>query len=147
MLDKRAKKSVKIMVFGTFDGLHQGHLNFFQQARNLDRRGYLIVSVARDRNVKKIKGQTPIFGEKKRMNMIKRINLADKVVLSGLNNYLLHILREKPVVIALGYDQKSYYVKNLKKNLAERGLKVKIVRLKPYKEKIYKNRLLKNHHL
>ena len=43
----------KVMVFGTFDGLHEGHLDFFRQAREYG--DYLIVAVARDVNVKKIK--------------------------------------------------------------------------------------------
>jgi hypothetical protein len=34
-------------------------------------------------------------------------------------------------------------VKNLKKDLKNKGILVKIVRMKPYKEKIYKNHLLK----
>ena len=46
---------VKIMAFGTFDILHAGHLNFFKQARKLSKYPFLIVSVARDVNVKKIK--------------------------------------------------------------------------------------------
>ena len=42
--------------------------------------------------------------------------------------------KEKPDVIALGYDQKAY-IKNLKKDLKNKGISVKIIRLKPYKEK------------
>jgi cytidyltransferase-like protein len=45
-----------VMVFGTFDFLHKGHLNFFKQARSLAKNPYLIASVARDYNVKRIKG-------------------------------------------------------------------------------------------
>ena len=47
----------RIMVFGTFDGIHRGHLHFFKQARGLVKNPYLIVSVARDVNVKRIKGR------------------------------------------------------------------------------------------
>lgn len=138
----------KIMVFGTFDGLHQGHLNFFKQARNLamsvdrqKKKSFLIVSIARDKNVKKIKGKFPRLNEKKRMLLVKKNKLVDKVVLSGLKNHIPHIIREHPDLIALGYDQRAY-VKNLKKDLKRRGVAVKIVRLKAYKENIYKNHLL-----
>ena len=41
------------MVFGTFDGLHKGHLNFFKQAKKLAQKSFLIVSIARDLNVLK----------------------------------------------------------------------------------------------
>lgn len=139
-----SKKPVekRIMVFGTFDGLHLGHLNFFKQARRLVLGGHLIVSVARDRNVFKIKGKYPVLGEKQRVTLVKKSKLAHKVVLGGLKDYLPHITKINPDIIALGYDQKAY-VKNLKKDITKRFLKIKIVRLKPYKEKIYKNTLLK----
>lgn len=132
----------RIMIFGTFDGLHQGHLNFFKQARNLCQDPFLIASIARDKNVLKIKGRLPVFSEKKRLNLIKKTRLVDKVVLAGLQEHLPHIVKEKPAIIALGYDQK-FYVKNLKKDLKNRGVLVRIVRLKPYKQNIYKNHLLR----
>jgi FAD synthetase len=132
----------KIMVFGTFDGLHKGHLNFFKQAKNLAKFSHLTVSVARDKNVFRIKGQYPVLSEKKRMMLIKKSGFADKVVLSGMKKHLPHIIREHPDIIALGYDQRNY-VKNLKKDLKARNLLVKVVRLKPYKKNIYKNHLLK----
>lgn len=137
------KKAIKIMVFGTFDGLHLGHLHFFKQARKLASHSYLIVSLAREKNVIKIKKEKPVCSEKQRFELLQKCNLVDKVVLSGVRNYLPHILKEKPDIIALGYDQ-TYFVENLQKDLEKNHLKTKIVRLKPYKEKIYKNSLLKN---
>ena len=136
-------KYTKVMIFGTFDGLHLGHLNLFKQARGLAKNSFLIVSVARDINVKKIKKIKTDFTERQRMNLIKKTKLADKVVLGGLNDHVAHILKEKPEIIALGYDQRNY-VKNLKADLKKKGLLVTIKRLKPYKAHIYKNHLLKN---
>ncbi|KKQ07471.1 MAG: Cytidyltransferase-related enzyme [Parcubacteria group bacterium GW2011_GWB1_36_5] len=136
------KASKKIMVFGTFDGLHKGHLNFFRQAKNLIKNSFLIVSIARDKNVKRIKGQLPFLNEKKRMALVKKCKLVDKVVLAGIRNHIPHIAKENPDIIALGYDQKAY-VENLKKYLKNKGILVKIFRLKPYQEKIHKNHLLK----
>ncbi len=140
MLEKN--EQTKIMVFGTFDGIHKGHLNFFKQAKKLSKNSFLIVSVARDKNVLKIKGQLPFLKELKRINLIKKYKIADRVILSGVKNHIPHIIRECPDIIALGYDQKAY-VKNLRKDLKNKGVSIKIVRLKPYKEKIYKNNLLK----
>ena len=130
------------MLFGTFDGVHKGHLAFFKQARGLAENPYLIISIARDKNVHKIKNIQPVFSEKERMALIKKSALVDKAVLGGIKDHVPHIVKEKPDIIALGYDQ-SAYVKNLKKDLKNKGLLVKIVRLKPYKEHIYKNSLLK----
>lgn len=135
-------KKTKIMVFGTFDGLHPGHINFFKQAKNLTKNSFLIVSIARDKNIIKIKGKKPILSEKERLGLVEKSKFIDKVVLGGKVKYLPHILKEKPDIIALGYDQKAY-VKNLKKDLKNKGILIKIIRLKPYKEKIYKNHLLK----
>ncbi len=130
------------MVFGTFDGVHKGHLDFFKQTKKLAPKSFLIVSVARDVNVLKIKGRLPSLDEKKRIALIKKYKIIDKTVLSGIKNHIPHIARERPDIIALGYDQKNY-IKNLKRDLKNKGILVKIVRLKPYKEKIYKNNLLK----
>jgi cytidyltransferase-like protein len=139
---KAREKRVKIMVFGTFDGLHKGHLNFFKQAKNFTKNSFLIVSIARGKNVLRIKGRYPDNNERERMALVKRCKLVNQVVLSGAKNHLPHILKIHPDIIALGYDQKAY-VKNLKKDLKDKGILVKIIRLKPYKEKIYKNSLLK----
>jgi cytidyltransferase-like protein len=138
-----SKKTVekKIMVFGTFDGLHKGHLNFFRQAKNFMKNSFLIVSIARDNNVLKIKGHKPFLKDVKRRDLVKKCKLVDKVVLAGKGDYLPHILKEAPDIIALGYDQKAY-VENLKKDLKNKNILVKVIRLKPYKEKIYKNHLL-----
>ena len=136
------KNKTHIMVFGTFDNLHQGHLDFFKQAKSLAKFSYLVVSIARDKNVLRIKGKYPQKNECERMNLVEKCKLVDRVVLSGLKNHLTHIIKERPDIIALGYDQKEY-VKNLKKDLKNKGILVKIVRLKPYKEKIYKNHLLR----
>jgi FAD synthetase len=122
--------------------LHPGHFNFFKQARDLHKFPFLIVSVARDKNVKKIKGQFPRLSERARVLLVKKSKLADEVVLSGVKNHIPHIVKARPDIIALGYDQREY-VKNLKKDLRNKGIPVKIIRLKPYREKVYKNHLLK----
>jgi FAD synthetase len=136
-------KKSKIMVFGTFDGLHPRHVNFFKQARSLHQFPFLIVSIARDKNVFRIKGKYAHKNERQRMKLVKKYKLIDKVILSGIRDHIPHIKRVRPDVIALGYDQ-SAYVKNLKKDLKNKGILVKIVRLKSFKEKTYKNHLLKN---
>lgn len=138
--DKKDKKT-KIMLFGTFDGLHKGHLNLFKQARNLSEESFLIVSVARDKNVERIKGKPPLFNEEKRYREIKKVKIVDKVLLANIRNYFSHILKEKPDIIALGYDQKAY-VGELKRDIKKNKMPVKLIRLKPFKEKIYKSHLL-----
>jgi FAD synthetase len=130
----------KVMIFGVFDLLHPGHLSFLKQAKKLG--SFLIVSVARDVNVKKIKGKSPVFSEKKRVEHIKQLKIANKVVLGGTKDPWPHIKKEKPDIIALGYDQGSF-VGNLPEELRKRGLKTKVVRLKPFRPEVFKTSILR----
>jgi FAD synthetase len=130
----------RVLVFGTFDVLHPGHANFFKQARRLAKYPFLIVSVGRDFNVKRIKGRKPVRGETSRLKQVKKFFLVDKAVLGAPKDYLNHIIKLRPNIIALGYDQKAY-TKGLRQKLAHKGLKVKIVRLKAYKPGVYKTSL------
>jgi FAD synthetase len=130
------------MVFGTFDQLHKGHEHFFKQAKALSLHSYLIVSVARDINVKRIKGRLPKQNEQQRKTVVGKHQEVDKVVLGAIGNPVPHILKQKPDIIALGYDQHSY-IDGLRAVLNKEGLKVKIVRLKSYKPHIYKSSKIK----
>ena len=130
------------MVFGVFDVLHKGHLSFFKQARRLAKNPHLIVSLARDKNVRRIKGHRPRFSETQRLRVVKKSRLVDRAVLGGLGSYIPHIVRENPQIIALGYDQKNY-LKDLRALLRQKNCKVKIARLKPFKPHIYKSSLVK----
>lgn len=129
----------KVLVFGTFDHLHPGHLYFLKQAKKY---GHLFVVVSRDKTVKLIKGKKPLQNEKERMKAIKKLKIAKKVILGNLKDKYLVIKKIKPEVICLGYDQK-FFIKNLRKKLKEFNLKTKIIRLKAYYPKIYKSSLLK----
>ncbi|MBI4050457.1 MAG: FAD synthase [Candidatus Doudnabacteria bacterium] len=132
----------RVMVFGTFDILHPGHIYFLRQARKYG--DFLIVSLARDPIVKKIKGRKPLHSEKDRADMLKSLKLVNKVVLGSKKDYIGHIVKEKPDVIVLGYDQRAF-TEGLKGKLAERGLRVKIVRIRAYESRLYKSRkFLKN---
>ena len=137
-------EKIRIMVFGTFDVVHPGHRHFFAQARALVKapaKAYLIVSVARDANVKRIKGKKPRFGEKARLARIKKLLEVDKAVLGAMENHIPHILKQRPQIIALGHDQKAY-TEGLHAALAERGLEVKIVRLKAHARHKYRSSLV-----
>lgn len=130
------KSRKTVMVFGTFDILHRGHLSFFQQARKFG--NYLIVVVARDANVFKIKNRPPLLGERIRVSALKKVKFIGKVILGGKNDPLEIVENIKPKAILLGYDQKTRVVE-LEKKLQKRGLDVEIHRAKAYKPRIYKS--------
>lgn len=119
------------MVFGTFDGLHEGHLNFFKQAK--EHGDFLIAVAGRDVNIKKIKGRFPKKRDRERLSELQKCKLVDKAVLGYEDDSYKTIETLEPDVICLGYDQKSFSL-NLKKELKKRGLlAVEIYRMKPYK--------------
>ncbi len=128
------------MCFGTFDLLHLGHLNYFQQAK---RHGnYLIVVVARD-YTKLHQHKQPLFNEQERLQMIKHINIINKVLLGYPDDHYRIIQEINPDVICLGYDQ-QVSISKLKTELAHRNVFPKITRLKSYKSKTHKSSLLKH---
>lgn len=131
----------KVMVFGTFDIFHEGHRDFFNQAREYG--DHLIVVVARDKNVLEAKDRLPENNELARQKKISESGLADKVVLGHLKDKYKVIKEYKPDVICLGYDQKAM-MDELKEKLAEFGLsKTRIVRLDSFYPETYKSSILK----
>lgn len=131
-----------VMLFGTFDILHIGHINLFQQARKYGDK--LIVVVARDTNVIKNKKIKPLFTEKERAVVLKNIKLIDQVLLGSKINPYTIIKKVYPDIIALGYDQKDY-VTGLKDFLQENNLSAQIIRLKPYKKEKYKSHKIRKY--
>lgn len=131
----------KVMVFGTFDGLHDGHLDFFRQAK--EHGDFLIAVAGRDVNIKKIKGHFSKRRDRERLTDLQRCKLVDKPVLGYEDDVYMTIETLKPDVICLGYDQTSFS-KNLKKELKKRGLKIEIFRMKGYKPNKMHSSILKN---
>lgn len=131
-------KKKKVIAFGVFDHLHPGHKYFLKQAKKLG--DYLTVVVARDHTVIRMKRLTPSYSEKERMKKVKGLEVADQVII-GRHDFKKKydiILKLRPDVIALGYDQ-EFFVKNLPLVIIKMGKPCKIVRLKPFKPKLYKS--------
>lgn len=132
----------KVMVFGAFDGLHPGHLDFFKQAKKHG--DFLIVSVGTDKNVEKIKGKKPLFNQDERLDLVSSIKTVNKAILGDEGNFYEHIRREAPDIICLGYDQWANE-KEVRDNLKKVGLvKTEIVRLSPHKHDRAKSTHVKN---
>lgn len=131
----------RVLVFGTFDGLHAGHVNFFEQAKKLG--NYLVVVVGRDVTVNEVKGNFPKRSELLRLKAVKQCKLVDEAMLGNIGNPYAIIKKIQPDIIGLGYDQNSFS-QNLPEELKKISATAKIIRLKPFDSKKYHSSFLEN---
>ncbi len=143
VLKKVSKKVSKtVLVFGTFDIFHPGHEYMLSRAHHYGDR--LVVILARDRTVLKMKGRLPKNNEKKRLQTIRSNQYVTSAYLGLLGDKYKMIEKIQPDVICLGYDQ-CHFTKNLKEILKQRNMHVRIVRFRTaYHQHIYKSSKLRN---
>jgi FAD synthetase len=125
-IEWKREKPRKVLVAGTFDLLHPGHIRFFEETSKL---GDLYVIVARDINSERTKKRPVVVPEASRVYMVGSVRFVKKAVLGDEQDILKRVLEIKPDVIILGPDQ-GVDEAWLKKELAERGLPgVEVLRL------------------
>ncbi len=124
-----------VMGFGTFDGLHPGHLSCLSQLKSLG--NFLIVVVARDESVKRLKGKWPKRSEQERLEALRQAPQVDEAIFGDPADFHRCIRERQPQIIGLGYDQKAD-VERLKAEFPE----IQIVRLEAYGPEKYKSSLL-----
>jgi len=129
-------KKTRIMGFGTFDGLHPGHVSVLKQLRELGDEVFVVV--ARDKSVEKIKGNKPHFDERKRLEAVRKTGLADHVLLGNEKHFYQCLIDYRPDIIGLGYDQRADL-----DHLAKHFPSIRVERLKALKPHIFKSSLLK----
>ncbi len=122
-------KKKTVLVFGTFDGLHDGHRFFLKQARRLGKR--LIASVAQDEIVARIKKHAPTHTLEERLKMLKASGLVDLAVAGDkeLGNWSA-VRQWKPDIVAIGYDQ-TRLEKALRAFIEKERLPIEIIALEP----------------
>jgi len=130
-----------VMVFGVFDGIHEGHRQFFKQAKRHG--GYLIVAVAQDHIVEYLKGHLPERNLARRIDDLRKEPMVDEVALGDaeLGTYEV-VKKHRPDVIALGYDQTALK-EDLKNHLKKFDWKLKIVVAKAHEPDTHHSSLLK----
>ena len=124
----------RVLVFGTFDFLHQGHLYFLREAEKL---GALYIAVARDENVVKMKGTAPHQTEEQRKEALENAMPNAQVMLGDKNDYLAPIRFVQPDMIVLGYDQK------MPPGLTIETLPCPVKRLEAHEPEKYKSSLMR----
>jgi FAD synthetase len=122
-----AERRKRVMVAGVFDIIHPGHIFLISKAAEL---GDVVVVVARDSTVQRLKGRRPVVPEDQRLEVVKNIKGVKEAVLGNEGEDMLKIVEElEPDVIMLGPNQ-NFDEEELRTGLEERGLKVEVVRLK-----------------
>jgi cytidyltransferase-like protein len=111
---------VKGMVFGVFDGLHEGHAHFLREAAS--RCDELVAVVATDEAARALKGRAPKFSLSERIARV--VALGASTVAPGDEEQGAWRVLEKhaPDVVFLGYDQDA-----IAKALDARGIRYEYV--------------------
>jgi rfaE bifunctional protein nucleotidyltransferase chain/domain len=97
---------MKIMVNGTFDIVHRGHIEMLNYAKSLG--DFLLVAIDTDRRVKELKGeQRPINSQWDRMFMLDNLRAVDSVRFFDNKEQLIEIMKQyAPDIYVKGSDWK-----------------------------------------
>lgn len=130
-----------VVVFGVFDGIHEGHRSFLREAKSCG--DYLIAVIPQDYIVQELKGRPPKFNIAERLEHLKKEDSVDAVIVGDSDLGRWDVLDiHRPDVIALGYDQLA-----LKEALGEyfknSNLQAEIKIMQSYKPDEFKSSLLK----
>ncbi len=123
----------KVLVAGTFDIIHPGHIFLFNEAAKI---GDVYVIVATDNNRELYSGERPVIPEQQRLEVVKNIKNVKEARLGRSDNDTLKTVEEiNPDIILLGPDQK-YDLNTLKEGLKKKGLNhIEVKRMKSYYDK------------
>ena len=126
----QTRKQKVVLASGVFDLLHLGHVRFLEDAKKAGGKNTkLVVIVASDTTVEKMKERKPIMSEDQRCALVESLRVVDKAVLGFENMDIGEVILEiKPDVIALGYDQ-AEMEKEVKTFVAKHKLRIEIVRI------------------
>jgi len=110
---------IKVLCGGRFNFLHSGHEYFLKKAK--EQGDYLIVVIAHDaHNLKKEERKQM----EQRKKQIENLGIADNVLIGDPEDFFKVVVKEKPQVVALGWDQKLPFAEDKLK-----GLGIKTVRI------------------
>ncbi len=134
MANKTRKRRV-VLASGVFDLLHLGHVRFLEDAKMAGgKNAKLIVIVARDSTVEKIKDRKPIMSEEQRCALVETLRVVDEAVLGYEGLEIGEVIEKiKPDVIALGYDQ-TEMEHEVKEYIDTHKMPIMVVRIGKYGE-------------
>ena len=119
-----------VLASGVFDLLHYGHIRFLEEAKRQggpDSR--LVVIVARDETVRRLKGKKPVIPEDQRRALVEALKVVDEALLGYENMDLEAVIENiKPDIIAVGHDQDEIE-RQTRRIIEEKGLELRVVRI------------------
>ena len=130
------EKRKTVLASGAFDLLHYGHVYYLTQAKKMGgANARLVVIVAKDKTVERLKGSRPIIPEDQRRALVESLKVVDEAILGYEDMDMLKVIEKvKPDIIALGYDEEQIEEK-LRKLIAENNLAIRVARVDRFKEK------------
>ncbi|MBI4163264.1 MAG: adenylyltransferase/cytidyltransferase family protein [Candidatus Aenigmarchaeota archaeon] len=114
---------IKVLCGGRFNFLHSGHEYFLKKAK--DHGDYLVVVIAHDAHNLKREEKKEMEQRKKQ---IESLGIADTVLIGDPEDFFKVVVKEKPQVIALGWDQRLPFAEDKTKQFG-----IKIVRIEKAK--------------
>ena len=88
----------KIVVNGTFDVIHPGHLALLNYAKSLG--DFLVVAIDADARVKELKGpKRPINNQEERKLLLENLKAVDQVVIFNSSDELVDIIRSCSIMV------------------------------------------------
>lgn len=132
--------TIKVLTFGTFDHLHEGHKYFLQTAKKYGNE--LITIIALDETVKKVKGFYPDHNQDERRQAVENLKISNTVALGNPGDKYQVIADYKPDIICLGYDQIAF-TESLNEILRDLHLNTKIVRIESHFPEKFKSSYLR----
>lgn len=130
----------RVLVFGTFDGIHPGHLFFLREAKKYG--DTLAVVVTCDRHVRLFKKKGACFTERERVSLVQALRWVDSARVGDRGEEWTMIKKLKPQVICAGYDQNINHP-GLAAQCAALKIQPRMVRIRAYYQKKYKTTLLR----
>ena len=99
---------MRIIVNGSFDIVHLGHLKLLQYAKSYPS-AYVYVLIDSDRRIKQLKGEDrPINTEYERASLLAELKSVDRVDVFDTDKELVNLIRDyKPDIMIKGSDYKG----------------------------------------